>query len=427
MDKPATHRKHGTNALIFVLITVMIDSIGLGLIIPVLPTLLAQLTGQPLNQAALHGGMLTLTFAIMQFIFMPIIGALSDAYGRRKVMLLSLLCLGLDYFLMGFAPTIAFLYLGRLISGAAGATYSTANAYIADVSPPEERAQNFGLIGAAFGIGFILGPALGGLLGDPDGPLGFMAGPRVPFYAAGIFALINVVYGFIFLPETLEPENRRPFEWRRANAFGAIKSLGKVSNAGGLIFVLFLLSLAHVAYPSAYTFVMLEKIRWSEAEVGLSLFAFGMSSAIVQGGLIRLAIPKFGLFWSAVIGILSAVIAYLGIGFSAHGWMIYIFGIGAAFAGFATPAINNMMSQRLSKSEQGELQGAIGAANGLALMLGPLLMTGAFYLFARPAPSTALYEPGAPFILAGLITIAALAAFLWTASRHEINETVDPD
>jgi len=396
-------------ALFFVLITVMISSIGFGIIIPVLPDLLKELTGLPNNEAAIHGGWLTFVFAVMQFICMPIVGALSDRFGRRKIMLFSLFGLSIDYFIMAFAPTLIFLYFGRIIAGGLGATFSTANAYIADVSPPETRAQNFGLVGAAFGIGFMLGPVIGGLLGE--------FGPRVPFFAAGIFGLINVIFGFLFLPETLTGDNRRPFEWKRANAFGAVKSLSKISGAKGLIFVMFLLAVAHTVYPSTYAFSTQEGLNWDSGDVGLSLGAFGLASIIVQGGLIRIIIPKTGLFWAGIIGILSTITAYMVMGFAHVGWMIYLAGIFAAFAGLTNPAVTNMMSSRINASEQGELQGVIGAAQGLALMIGPLAMTRTFEYFA--GENSDPYIPGAPFMLAGLLAIMAIVVYFIVTNEND--------
>lgn len=409
----------GRSALIFVLLTVMINSIGFGIIIPVLPDLIRELTDIPDNQIAAHMGGLTFVFAVMQFIFMPIIGALSDRYGRRPVMLLSLFGLGLDYFLMGFAPFLIFLYVGRMVSGALGATFSTANAYIADVSPPETRAQNFGLVGAAFGIGFMIGPAIGGVLGDPTKFLGDIANPRLPFIAAGVLSMLNVIFGYFVLPETLKPEDRREFSWARANAIGALKSLKRIARARGLIFVLFILGAAHTVYPTTYTLTMQVKLGWSSGDVGLSLLAFGIASIIVQGGLIRIIIPKVGLYWAGIIGIASAAIAYMLMGTANAGWIIYAAGPFAAFAGLANPALNNMMSSRLPSSEQGELQGAIGAAQGLALMIGPLMMSGSFYVFAQE--DFALYQPGAPFILAAVLAVLALLSYKLVTTTEDRN------
>ena len=424
---------HNKNAMLFVLITVMINSIGFGILIPVLPDLLKELTNLPNNQAVIYGMWLTFVFALFQFICMPIVGGLADRFGRRPIMLLSLLGLGIDYFIMGFAPTIAFLFLGRIIAGIFAATFSTANAYIADISPPETRAQNFGLVGAAFGVGFMLGPVVGGLLGE--------YGPRVPFIAAGIISFINVIYGYIFLPETLAEDKRRPFSWRRSNPLGSLVSLGRITGAKSLIFVLFLLATAHTVYPTTYAFSTIEGLGWSTGDVGLSLGAFGVASIIVQGGLIRIIIPKVGLFWAGVIGIVSAVIAYTMMGSADKGWIIYAAGPFAAFAGLYGPALTNMMSSRVSESEQGELQGAIGAAQGLALMIGPFLMAGMFNRYGDTAAKSDLglatfpsnitriatdafggaipYVPGAPFIMAASLALIAFAAYLLVTTKAD--------
>ena len=404
------------NALAFVLITVMINSIGFGIIIPVLPDLIRELTDIPDNKIALHLGGLTFVFAVMQFICMPIIGGLSDRYGRRPIMLLSLFGLGVDYLIMGFAPYIFVLYFGRVVAGALGATFTTANAYIADVSPPETRAQNFGLVGAAFGVGFMLGPAIGGFLGDPKF-LGELASPRLPFIAAGVLSMLNVVFGILVLPETLPESERRAFDWKRSSVIGAIKSLGRVSGARGLIFVLFLLGVAHTVYPTTYAISTQVKLGWSSGDVGLSLLVFGLASFIVQGGLIRLIIPRTGLYWAGVLGMISAVVAYSGMGLASVGWVIYAMGPFAALAGLYGPALNNMMSSRLSRSEQGELQGAIGAAQGLALMIGPLLMSGTFFVFGKQG--TSFYQPGAPFVLAGFISAISLVAFILVTKKED--------
>ena len=426
---------HNKNAMLFVLITVMINSIGFGILIPVLPDLLKELTNLPNNQAVIYGMWLTFVFALFQFICMPIVGGLSDRFGRRPIMLLSLLGLGIDYFIMGFAPTVAFLFLGRAIAGAFGATFSTANAYIADISPPETRAQNFGLVGAAFGVGFMLGPVIGGLIGD-------QLGARAPFIAAGILSLINVIYGFIFLPETLALDKRRPFEWKRSNPFGSLKSLGRIKGVRSLIFVLFLLAMAHTVYPSTYAFSTIEGLGWTSGDVGLSLGAFGIASMVVQGGLIRIIIPKVGMFWAAIGGILSAIIAYMMMGSADKGWIIYAAGPFAAFAGLYGPALTNMMSSRISESEQGELQGAIGAAQGLALMIGPFAMAGMFAYFADTSLKTSTglitfpdniiqmvqhiiakadipYIPGAPFLTAAAMAIIAFMTFLIVTNSND--------
>lgn len=394
-------------AIFFVLLTVMINSIGFGIIIPVLPELLIELTGLPANQAAIHGGWMTFVFALMQFICMPIVGALSDTYGRRPIMLLSLFGLSLDYFLMGLAPTIIFLYFGRFIAGGLSSTFTTANAYIADISPPKVRAQNFALVGAAFGVGFMIGPAIGGQLS--------IFGPRAPFLLAGTISLANVIFGLIVLPETLPKEKRRPYKWKRANPLGSLHGLKHITGARGFMLVLFLLALAHTTYPSTYAFSTIEKLNWTSYDVGWSLFFFGLASIIVQGGLIRIAIPRLGLYWATIIGVTSAIIAYIGMGLATQGWLIYAMGPFAALAGFANPALTNLMSTRINASEQGELQGAIGAIQGLALMIGPLIMVRVFELYA--AQNANPYQPGAPFFLASLFALCALLLFFMHYKR----------
>ena len=411
-EKPIK-KAHGKNAMLFVLITVMINSIGFGIIIPVLPDLVGEVTSFSDNQIGLQMGLLTFVFALMQFISMPIIGGLSDRFGRRPIMLLSLFGLGVDYLIMGFAPILSVLYIGRMIAGAFGATFTTANAYIADISPPETRAQNFGLVGAAFGVGFMIGPALGAVLGDETKFLGELADPRLPFFAAGAISMLNVVFGYFVLPETLSEENRRTFSLKRSNAFGSLKALGKLSGAKGLIFVLFLLAVAHTVYPTTYTISMQTKLGWTSGDVGYSLFAFGIASFIVQGLLIRIIIPKIGMFWAGFLGMVSACIAYAMMGLANTGWIVYAAGPFAAFAGLYGPALNNMMSSRLPSNEQGELQGAIGAAQGLALMIGPLLMSGLFFVFAEEGFE--YYDPGAPFYLASALAILSSLYFIYRA------------
>ncbi len=395
-------RTAGKNALAFVIISVMIDSIGLGIIIPVLPNLLTELTGSPLNEAAIHGGGLTFVYALMRFLFMPILGALSDAFGRRKIMITSMFFLGLDYIIMGLAPSLVFLYLGRTLSGMASATYATANSFIADISPPEKRAQNFGLIGAAFGIGFILGPAIGGVLSE--------FGTRVPFFAAAAFSFANVIYGLIFLPETLAKEHRRKFSFKRANPLGTFKSIIALPQLGLFLSASFLFSMAHYVYPSSYSFYTQEKFAWSGRDVGISLAFFGLISVFVQGVLIRKSIPKLGMVKSAFIGIAFGCIAYFGLAFSVNSQSIYLFLVVAALGGLASPAIMNLMSVRVPKNAQGELQGANGAITGLAMVFSPLLMTRLFEHFGDRQEG--FYFPGAPFVFAGILVILGALVFI---------------
>ena len=325
-------------------------------------------------------------------------------------MLFSIGALAIDYFLMAIAPTVAILYLGRAISGVFGATFSTANAYIADVSPPEMRAQNFGLVGAVFGTGFILGPVLGGWLGE--------FGPRVPFFAAGAICALNFVYGVLVLPETHKSEKRRTFNIRRSNAAGTLKSLNRISGVRGLLFVFFLLALAHTVYPSTYTLSTQEALGWAPKDVGNSLGAFGLGSLFVQGYLIRIIVPKIGLFWSGLIGISGALLGYVILGNANQGWIVYAAGPFAALAGLYSPSLTNMMSIRVDDTEQGELQGAIGAAQGLAMMIGPLIFPWVFYIFADPQTAP-IYKPGAPFLVAALLAFIAFVAMMVVTTKED--------
>lgn len=404
------------NALLFVLISVAINAIGFGIMLPVLPDLIKTLTGLENNQAALHLSGMTFIFALMQFICMPIVGGLSDAFGRRPIMLVSIGALALDYLMMAIAPTVAILYLGRAISGAFGATFSTANAYISDTTPPEKRAQNFGLVGAVFGFGFIIGPVIGGWLGE--------FGPRVPFAAASAICALNFIYGVLVLPETHKPEKRRPFQLSRSNPMGAVKSLRQIQGVGGLMLVFFLLALAHTVYPSTYTLSTQEALGWSPADVGNSLGAFGLASLFVQGYLIRIIIPKTGLFKAATIGMIGASLAYIILGNANQGWIVYAAGPFAALAGLYGPTLTNMMSMRIDETGQGELQGAIGAAQGLAMMIGPLVLGFVFFIFADRETSP-IYLPGAPFLVAALLSILALLVFLTTSTKEDRNATLN--
>ena len=396
--------------MLFVLISVAINSIGFGIMVPVLPDLIQELTGLSNASTAKHMAGLVFIFAVMQFVCMPIAGGLSDAYGRRPVFLISVGALALDYLLLALAPTVGLLYLARAISGAFGATFSTANAYVADVSSPETRAQNFGLVGAAFGLGFLLGPVLGGWLGE--------FGARVPFFAASAICGLNFVYGLLVLPETHPREKRRTFQISRSNPVGSLRSLGRVSGIHGLLFVFFLLAVAHTVYPTTYTLSVKEALNWTPKDVGNSLGAFGLASLFVQGYLIRIIVPRIGLFWSGLIGVIGAALAYAILGVADAGWIVYAAGPFAALAGLYGPALTNMMSIRVDDTEQGELQGAIGAAQGLAMMVGPLAMGAIFGVFADRETST-LYLPGAPFLLSALLVALALLVFVVATDKRD--------
>lgn len=390
------------HALRFIFITVLIDVIGLGIIIPVLPTLVMQLTGLPVNEASAYGGWMAFAYAITQFLCGPIMGNLSDRFGRRPVLLASLTAFGIDYIFMGLAPQLWWVFVGRVIAGIAGASHTPASAYIADISPPEKRAQNFGLIGAAFGIGFIIGPALGGLLGH--------WGPRVPFFAAAALALCNAVYGYFVLPESLPPERRRSFSWRRANVLGTASQLLRYPGVPLLLGALFAWQLGHMALQSTWTYYTMFKFGWTEVGVGVSLAFVGLTSAIVQGGLTRLLIPRWGERRAALTGFLMGCAGYIGFALSGEGWMMYASVAVYALAGLAHPSVNAVMSRRIPSEGQGELQGAVASTYGLCAVLGPLLMTHVFGYFSRP--DAVVYFPGAAFVLAAVLGLVACVLFV---------------
>lgn len=386
-------------ALSFVLITVLIDMIGFGVIIPVTPVLIAELTGQGLDRAAIDGGWLMFLYAAMQFVFAPIIGNLSDRFGRRPVLLCSLAAFGIDYTLMGFAPTLWWLFVGRAVAGVTGATASTANAYIADVSAPEERAQNFGLIGAAFGIGFILGPAIGGYLGE--------YGSRVPFFAAAGMALANLIYGAIVLPESLPKTERRPFSLTTANPMGALRQMRHYPLVFGLLVVIVLHQIAHDANPAVWSYYTMLKFDWSTRELGYSLAFLGLLLAVVQGWFIRVAIARLGERMCVYAGFLSMALGFVGFSLSSEGWMMYLFIVPFALGCIAMPALRGVMSNEVPDNEQGALQGSIASLVSLTAIFTPILMTQLFGLFS--SPDAAVYFPGAPFFLAGVLVLACVA------------------
>lgn len=377
------------SALTFIFITILIDVIGIGIIIPVIPKLIEELTGSGLSEASKYGGWLMFAYAVMQFIFSPIIGGLSDRYGRRPLLLFSLLGLGIDYIFMAFAPTIFWLFIGRIIAGIAGASFTTATAYIADISEPEKRAQNFGLVGAAFGLGFIIGPVFGGISAQ--------WGSKVPFIAAAVLTLINVVYGYFVLPESLLKENRRKFEWSRANPIGSLMHLRKYPVVSGLVSCFTLIYIAAHAVQSNWSYYTMLKFQWNEAWVGYSLGFVGLLVGIVQGGLIRIIIPKIGQNNSVYLGLSLYSIGLLLFGVATTSWMMFAFLIPYSLGGICGPALQGIISSAVPPTEQGELQGALTSLMSVTSIIGPLLMNNLFAYFT--SPSAPIYFPGAPFIL----------------------------
>jgi DHA1 family tetracycline resistance protein-like MFS transporter len=396
----------GRGAFVFVFIAVLIDAIGFGIILPVLPQLIMQLTGVPIDRAAQYGGALSFVYALMQFFCAPILGNLSDQFGRRPVLLFALLALGCDYLIMGFAPVIGWLFFGRMVAGVAGASFTPAYAYVADISPPERRAQNFGLLGAAFGIGFILGPAIGGLLGG--------LGPRAPFFAAGALALANTAFGYFALPESLARGSRRAFQWARANPLGTLAQMRKLPAVSALLGALFLWQLAHQVFPSTWSFYGITQFHWSSREVGYSLAFVGLVMAIAQGLLTRVLIPRIGgERRAAALGMAAAFVAYLGYAFATHGWMVYVVSLSAFLFALTYPSMNALASQQTPANAQGELQGAVACLYSLSSIVGPPLMTQVFSHFtARSAP---VFFPGAAFLMAAALTIACALLFVKAA------------
>ena len=390
----------------FIFATVVLDVLSMGIVIPVLPKLVESFEGGDTASAARIYGMFGTAWGLMQFLFMPVIGALSDRFGRRPVILLSCLGFGLDFLLMALAPTLAWLFVGRLVSGITASNMSTAFAYVSDVTPPEKRAAAFGMVGAAFGLGFVIGPALGGILGEMS--------PRLPFWVAGFLALANAAYGYFVLPESLPREKRAPFSWRRANPVGALALLRSHPELSGLAGASFLMHLAHMVLPSVAVLYMGYRYGWTELHVGLMLAAVGVCSMIVQGGLMRPVVKRIG----------ERRAIALGLGFGIAGMVIYgvaptsaTFLIGVpimAAWGFAGPSVQALMTRHVSASEQGQLQGANASLSAVASVIGPTLFTQVFAHFIAVAPARL---PGAPFLLAGALLAAALAV-AWMATRR---------
>lgn len=392
-------------AIGFIFITMLIDITGWGIIIPVIPKLIKELIHGDISEAAKIGGWLTFAYAITQFIFAPLIGNLSDKFGRRPIILISLFAFSLDYLLLAFAPTITWLFIGRIIAGISGASITTASAYIADVSTNENRAKNFGMIGAAFGLGFIIGPVIGGLLGQ--------YGSRVPFYAAAVLCLLNFLYGYFILPESLSKENRREFDIKRANPIGAFLNLKKYPQLIGLVISIFLLYVASHAVHSNWSYFTMYKFNWDEKMVGISLGVIGLLVGIVQGGLIRWINPKLGNEKSIYVGMALYTIGMFLFATATQSWMMFVFLIPYCLGGIAGPAMQAVISSQVPPNEQGEIQGTLSSLMSASAIIGPPMMSTVFYFFThKEAP---FQFAGAPFVLAGFLmflsTIIAYFSF----------------
>ena len=388
--------------MIFILLTVVLDSMGIGLIMPVMPDLIQSLEGGDLGQAALWGGVLATIFAVMQFLFGPTIGSISDRFGRRPVLLIALVVMSFDYVLMAVAGTIWLLVIGRIIGGITAATQSTASAYMADISKPEDKAANFGLIGAAFGIGFVIGPMLGGILAE--------YGTRAPFWAAAVLAGANGIFGYFALPETVTDRIRRPFDIKRANPLGAFKSITQLPDLGRFMIISFVISLAFFVYPSVWAYFGKLQFGWGPGMIGLSLGAFGIGIAIVQGLLMRPILNKIGERNAVVLGLSVDVLAFIMLGFVTNGWIALALTPFTALGSIAGPALQGIMSRTAADNQQGELQGALTSINAVATIMAPLLMTQLFFYFTHV--SAPAYLPGAPFLFSAVLTFGAVLIFI---------------
>ena len=375
---------------------------GIGLIIPVMPDLIREVNGGTLASAAVWGGILATSFAVMQFLFGPLLGGLSDRFGRRPVLLLSLVVMSADYLVMALAGSIWLLLAGRIVGGITAATQATASAYMADISTPEKKAANFGLIGAAFGMGFVMGPLIGGLLAE--------YGTRAPFYAAAGLAALNALFGWIVLTETVTERIRRPFSWARANPLGSLRVLGQLPGLGPLLLVFFLYQLAFIVYPAVWSYFAVERFGWSPAMIGISLALFGIMLAVVQGGLMPMVLRLLGERAAVIYGLAFDVLAFGALAIVTSGTIALILIPLTAFAGVVTPALQGIMSKTVNDNQQGELQGALTSIGALAMIVSPLVMTSVFAAFS--GPSAPIYLAGAPFILSAGLVIIAVGVFL---------------
>lgn len=385
--------KSQKKALLFIFITILVDVIGIGIIIPIIPELIMELTGEPNYQAVIYGMWLTVAFAGMQFLFSPVLGEISDRVGRRPVLLLSLFGLGVDYLIHAWAPTLLWLFVGRLLAGITGASFTVASAYIADISSKENKAKNFGMIGAAFGLGFIIGPGIGGFFGEID--------LRLPFYIAAGLTFANFLFGYFVVPESLLPENRRPINYLKMIPGVSLVSLRNYKGVLLLIIAFFLANLAGQVLPAVWSYVGIERYSWSPREIGISLVVVGIIVSIVQGFLVGKVVKAFGKQKVIIGGFLLWMIGMFLVGLAKETWMLYAFLIPYALGGVAGPTVQGLISNQVSDKEQGNLQGAITGLVSLTAIFGQLIFSPVFYYFIKPETPT--YFPGAPYVLASLI------------------------
>ncbi|HAA22123.1 MAG TPA: tetracycline resistance MFS efflux pump [Cytophagales bacterium] len=391
--------KNRTATIWFILLTVLIDVIGVGLIIPIMPQLISQIADVENSQATLYGGLLAAVYSVFQFFFAPILGRISDQYGRRPVLLISLFGLGIDYLFLAFAPNLLWFFVGRIIAGICGASFSTANAYIADISAPEERAKNFGFIGAAFGLGFIVGPLIGGFLGE--------IGTRVPFMAAAGLTLLNWLYGYFILPESLPKERRRTFTWKGANPFSTVVSLNQYGYILPLILAFFIVVVAGFSIQGVWSFFVTERFGWGPKENGISLSFVGVMVAVVQAGVTGVLVKRLGPVKALYIGLIFNMIGLTLFAFATDGWMVYAIMVPYAFGGIAGPALQGIMSNQIPGDKQGELQGGLTSAQNLAAIIGLPMMAAIFAFFT--GDKSPFYFAGAHLALGAVLVAVSIA------------------
>lgn len=389
-------------AIWFILATILLDAVGIGIVFPIMPDLMERVGAANTADGAFWGGILMASYAAMQFLFAPVIGGISDSLGRRPVLLLALVTLAVDYVIMALATTFWWLLIGRVLAGIAGATYITATAYLADISKPEERAANFGLIGATFGIGFVMGPAIGGLVASVH--------ITAPFWLAAGLAALNVAFGLFLLPESLAPEKRRAFTKRDLNPFGSILDAFRLPGLMLPLILIFAFEFANMVYPTLWAFWSREVFGWGTALIGISLASYGIAVAFTQGVVMRFMLPKLGEYRTLIFSIICAIAAFVAFGLTGSAWVMFTFIIVAALADMAPPTMTAMMANMVSEDRQGLLQGVIASLGSIAAVIAPMVVTGVFQYFADAEGE--IYLPGAPFLLSGLIVLILLPYFL---------------
>ncbi|PZP47823.1 MAG: tetracycline resistance MFS efflux pump [Pseudopedobacter saltans] len=400
--------KSKNNVIWFIFLTLLIDVIGIAIIIPVVPKLIEELTHQGVNEASIYGGWLVFAYAVMQFIFSPILGGLSDRFGRRPILLCSLVGMAVDYLFLAYAPSLAWLFVGRAVAGIAGASFTTGSAYIADISEPEKRAQNFGLIGVAFGLGFVIGPVIGGYFAK--------FGSRVPFKIAAVLAFANFLYGYFVLPESLPKNSRRKFEWKRANPIGSLLQLKKYPVIAGLTITLTLIYLGSHAVQSTWTYYTMFKFKWSEQQVGMSLGLIGVLIMFIQGYLIRKIMPVMGLSKSIVYGLVAYTLGMLLFAFASQSWQMYVVIFIYCLGGISGPALQSVISAQVQPDQQGELQGGLTSLMSLTSILGPLIMNNLFAYFSKS--NSPIYFPGMPYLVGAVLFVIGLLLAIPTLRKH---------